>query len=52
MRQLSSEPKNIIVGLVRDKATTAAKIEAEIGSPSNVHILQADISDYLSLKVS
>ncbi|KAJ6787236.1 hypothetical protein PWT90_07020 [Aphanocladium album] len=50
MRQLSSEPKNIIVGLVRDKATTIAKIEAELGSPSNVHILQADISDYLALK--
>lgn len=51
LRQLSAEPNNLVVGLVRDQAATLAKVEAELASPSNVHILQADIADYASLKV-
>ncbi|OAA80550.1 NAD(P)-binding domain protein [Akanthomyces lecanii RCEF 1005] len=52
LRQLSAEPNNLVVGLVRDQAATLAKVEAELASPSNVHILQADIADYASLKSS
>ncbi|TQV95123.1 hypothetical protein V2A60_009809 [Cordyceps javanica] len=52
LKQLSGNPKNLIVGLVRDEAQTIAKIEAELESPSNVHIFQADIADYASLKNS
>ncbi|KAI0555997.1 NAD(P)-binding protein [Xylaria curta] len=49
IRQLSEDSKNIVVGLVRDKASTDKKVAAEINRP-NIHIVQADLSDYDSLK--
>ncbi|KAF2819387.1 short chain dehydrogenase [Ophiobolus disseminans] len=49
VKQLSEDPNNLIVGLVRDKATTEKKVAAELNR-SNVHILHADLTDYASLK--
>ncbi|KAI8945237.1 NAD(P)-binding protein [Xylaria longipes] len=49
LRQLSEDPNNVVVGLVRDKATTDKKVAAEINRP-NIHIVQADLMDYDSLK--
>ncbi|KAI1747825.1 NAD(P)-binding protein [Xylaria castorea] len=49
LRQLSGNPNNVVVGLVRDKATTDKKVAAEINRP-NIHIVQADMTDYDSLK--
>lgn len=37
---------------MRDKAGTDEKIKLEIGARDNIHILQADITDYGALKVS
>ncbi|KAI1196832.1 NAD(P)-binding protein [Nemania serpens] len=51
LRQLSEDPKNIVVGLVRDKASTDKKVLAEINRP-NIHIVQADLINYDSLKAS
>ncbi|EEH17843.2 hypothetical protein PABG_00406 [Paracoccidioides brasiliensis Pb03] len=48
--QLSAIPKNLVVGLVRDKAATDARVEQELPG-RNIHILQADVTDYDSLKV-
>lgn len=52
LRQLSSDPASTFVGLVRDKATTDAKIaaDADISARTNIHILQADVTDYDALK--
>lgn len=50
MRQLSENPNNVVVGLVRDKATTDKKVLSELNRP-NIHIVQADLIDYDSLKV-
>lgn len=52
LRQLSQDPANTVVGLVRDKATTDKKIAAEIGVRSNAHIIQADLTKYDELKAS
>ncbi|KAI0466380.1 NAD(P)-binding protein [Xylaria cf. heliscus] len=51
LRQLSENPENVVVGLVRDKATTDKKVLAELNRP-NIHIVQADLTDYDSLKKS
>ncbi|KAI4182144.1 MAG: hypothetical protein LQ346_006648 [Caloplaca aetnensis] len=50
VKQISEDPKNLVVGLVRDKATTEKKVAAELGERSNVHILHGDLTSYASLK--
>ncbi|KAH7302815.1 hypothetical protein B0I35DRAFT_485630 [Stachybotrys elegans] len=52
LRQLSANADNIIIGIVRDKATTDKKIADELSSPSNVTILQADVGNYEALKAT
>lgn len=49
LKQISAED-SIVIGLVRDKTTTETKIQAELGERPNVHILQADLAKYESLK--
>jgi hypothetical protein len=49
LKQVASESQNIVVGLVRNKAATDAKIAAD--GIKNVTILEADITDQLSLSV-
>ncbi|KAG4293422.1 hypothetical protein FPRO06_00007 [Fusarium proliferatum] len=47
---LSSNPDNTIIGLARNKAAAEKKLAEELGSPHNVYILEADITDYHALK--
>lgn len=49
LRQLSTNPANIVVGLVRNKSNTDKKV-AEDGL-KNVTILEADILDLPALQV-
>ncbi|KAG9254392.1 uncharacterized protein F5Z01DRAFT_750292 [Emericellopsis atlantica] len=48
LRQLSENPENIVVGLVRNVQATRDKVAAEIDRP-NVHIFYSDLSDYKTL---
>ncbi|KAI1370110.1 hypothetical protein F4677DRAFT_384684 [Hypoxylon crocopeplum] len=50
LRQISNDPKNTVIGLVRDKPTTDKKVAEELKGRSNVYILKADITDYDALK--
>ncbi|KAI5863713.1 NAD(P)-binding protein [Durotheca rogersii] len=50
LRQLSEDPSSIVIGLVRDKASTVKKVASELGGRSNIHILQGDLINYASLK--
>ncbi|KAK2590064.1 hypothetical protein QQS21_012252 [Conoideocrella luteorostrata] len=50
LRQLSSDPKNTVVGLVRDPAATKQKVSAELAGRSNIHILAGDLTNYDGLK--
>ncbi|KAF4459655.1 protoporphyrinogen oxidase [Fusarium albosuccineum] len=52
LRQLSEDPKNTVVGLVRNKKATDEKVQRELSSRTNIHIIQADIVDYDALKVA
>ncbi|WYZ44934.1 hypothetical protein EsH8_VIII_000250 [Colletotrichum jinshuiense] len=49
LRQLSNDPANIVIGLVRDKENTKKKVTTEL-KRDNVHILQADVTDYDAMK--
>ncbi|KAI0425527.1 putative short chain dehydrogenase [Xylaria sp. FL1042] len=50
LKQLSADPKDLVIGLVRDKATTEKKVASELGDRSNIQILHADLTNYASLK--
>ncbi|PYI11203.1 NAD(P)-binding protein [Aspergillus sclerotiicarbonarius CBS 121057] len=50
LRQLSSDPNNTVIGLVRNKSGTDKRVSEELPERSNIHILQADISDYAALQ--
>ncbi|KAH7367903.1 short-chain dehydrogenase [Plectosphaerella cucumerina] len=50
LKNLSENPENIVIGLVRDKVTTDKKIADEIGNRSNIHIFQADLLNFDDLK--
>ncbi|PKY06703.1 putative short chain dehydrogenase [Aspergillus campestris IBT 28561] len=50
LKQLSEDPKNLIVGLVRDKVATEQKVATELGGRPNVHILHGDLANYATLK--
>jgi hypothetical protein len=49
VKKLASNPENIVIGLVRNVADTEARM-AEWKTP-NIHILQADMTNWESLKV-
>lgn len=51
LHQLSSDSNNTVVGIVRDKPATERKVSEELEAWPNIHILQADITDYDALKV-
>ncbi|SPO03145.1 related to protoporphyrinogen oxidase [Cephalotrichum gorgonifer] len=50
VRQISEDPKNLVVGIVRDKDTTEAKVATELSGRSNIHIVHGDLTSYASLK--
>ncbi|PLB49744.1 NAD(P)-binding protein [Aspergillus steynii IBT 23096] len=52
LRQISSDPNNVVIGIVRDKATTERKVLQELPGRPNIHILQADLVDYAALKAA
>jgi NAD(P)-dependent dehydrogenase (short-subunit alcohol dehydrogenase family) len=41
-----------VIGLVRSKFSTEQKMKEELSERSNIHIVQADITDYAALQVS
>ena len=49
VRTLSSDPENIVIGLVRNAEATKKAFGAEV--PNNLHFLKADITDVDALKV-
>ncbi|KAL2130279.1 hypothetical protein VTI74DRAFT_6673 [Chaetomium olivicolor] len=50
LRQISQDPGNTVIGLVRDKPRTDKKISELLGGRSNIHILQADLTDYNAIQ--
>jgi hypothetical protein len=50
LKQISADPNDVVVGIVRDKAATEKKVAAELGERSNVHILHGDLTKHASIK--
>ncbi|KAK4638730.1 hypothetical protein QC761_704950 [Podospora bellae-mahoneyi] len=52
LRQYSSDAKNTVIALVRNKSATEKKVseDAVLQGRPNIYILQADITDYNALK--
>ncbi|MCJ1334531.1 hypothetical protein MMC10_011243 [Thelotrema lepadinum] len=50
VKNISEDPRNLVVGLVRDVTGTVEKVTAELGDRSNVHILHGDLTKYVSLQ--
>ncbi|KAK5424319.1 hypothetical protein LTR20_008787 [Exophiala xenobiotica] len=50
LSQLSANPKNTVVGFVRNKAATDKRITEELSDRSNISIVEADLTDYEALK--
>jgi hypothetical protein len=52
LRQLSEIPENVVVAIVRNKIATDSKIAAEIPGRKNIFVIQGDLTNVDSLKVS
>ncbi|KAK8073098.1 short chain dehydrogenase [Apiospora saccharicola] len=52
LRQLSSDPNDVVIGTVRDKAATLKKLseDADIKDRSNIHLLEVELTNYDALK--
>ncbi|KAF2805520.1 NAD(P)-binding protein [Mytilinidion resinicola] len=52
LRQLSKDPSSTVIGIVRDKPTTVKKVseDSDLKGRSNIHILEADVTNYDALK--
>lgn len=54
LRQLSSDPANIVIGITLNKDDTEKKVAADkdLEGRTNIHLLRADLCSFESLKVS
>ncbi|KAL4957480.1 hypothetical protein BDW69DRAFT_22726 [Aspergillus filifer] len=52
VRNLSSNPSNTIIGLVRNKPATDKRAAEEFSDRKNVHFVQGDLTDVASLKAA
>ncbi|KAI1432413.1 NAD(P)-binding protein [Xylaria sp. CBS 124048] len=53
VRQVSANPDNTVIGLVRNKPATEKKVKEELGDRANIHILGiSDLTSVEDLKVS
>jgi NAD(P)-dependent dehydrogenase (short-subunit alcohol dehydrogenase family) len=50
IKTLASNPSNTVIGLVRDKQSTIARLQKD--NLTNIHILEADIVDYPALQTA
>ena len=52
MDQLSSDPNNTVVGIIRNKPPTAERVAKELSDRKNIHLLEADTTNYEAVKVA
>lgn len=50
LTNLSSNPANTVIALVRNKAGTEERIAKELAGRTNVHVVQADLDNYKTLQ--
>ncbi|KAK0637045.1 hypothetical protein B0T17DRAFT_567445 [Bombardia bombarda] len=50
LNHLSDDPRNTVIGIVRNKPATDQRVVSELGGRSNITILEADLNRYGDLK--
>ncbi|KAL3468888.1 hypothetical protein BJX99DRAFT_242533 [Aspergillus californicus] len=50
LANISSNPDNTVIALVRNKAGTEKRVAEELTGRSNIHVVQADLLDYETLQ--
>lgn len=50
LRQLSANSANTIIGTVRDRTATEKRISEELQGRKNIHLVEADMTNYAALK--
>ncbi|KAI7786374.1 short chain dehydrogenase [Diaporthe eres] len=50
LNQISSNPDNTVVGIVRNKSSTDKRVAEELSGRSNITILEADLTSYGAVK--
>ncbi|KAI3393786.1 hypothetical protein diail_3607 [Diaporthe ilicicola] len=50
LKQISSNPKNTVIGIVRNKPPTDERVAKELSDRSNITILEADLTKYEAIK--
>ena len=50
MNQLSSDPANTVVGIIRNKPPTAERVANELSDRKNITLLEADLTNYDATK--
>lgn len=51
LNQISSNPDNTVIGIVRNKPPTDQRVAEELSGRSNITILEADLTSYDAIKV-
>ncbi|EED21072.1 short chain dehydrogenase (AtsC), putative [Talaromyces stipitatus ATCC 10500] len=52
LRQLSADPNNTVIGLVRNKPATDARVSTELSERKNIFVIHGDMTDVQSLKTA
>ncbi|KAL2865883.1 uncharacterized protein BJX67DRAFT_389020 [Aspergillus lucknowensis] len=52
LTNLSTNPDNTVIALVRNKAGTEKRVAEELVGRSNIHVVHADLNDYRSLETA
>ncbi|RAO66492.1 uncharacterized protein BHQ10_002504 [Talaromyces amestolkiae] len=52
LRQISADPNNTVIALVRDKPATDARVSAELSDRKNIFVIHGDLTDVQSLKTA
>ncbi|KAL2854590.1 hypothetical protein BJX68DRAFT_253877 [Aspergillus pseudodeflectus] len=52
LSNLSSNPDNTVIALVRNKAGTEKRISEELSGRTNIHVVYSDLDDYNSLEAA
>jgi hypothetical protein len=51
MRNISKDPANTVIGIVRDRAAAVKRAVDDFGERPNVHFIEAQVTQHASLKV-
>ncbi|PKS11608.1 hypothetical protein jhhlp_001758 [Lomentospora prolificans] len=52
LKNISKDPNNVVIALVRNKVGTEKRVSEELSDRKNIHVVEADLTNYESIKKS